>query len=163
LQRREDTDDVDSRVVASEGPAWACNTLHVGRHGDGCACRKSRLVGVRRGQQARRTTSDNGSNHLKKRAVTVHTCPATRRKAWSRLQCGLNDGFVMTGSRTMLCHHCKAEIKVQGKVFRSEECPSCGYDVYCCLNCSNYDPSAHNRCREPLSEWVSDREKANFC
>jgi len=63
----------------------------------------------------------------------------------------------------MLCHHCKTELKVQGKVFRSEECPSCGYDVYCCLNCSNYDPSAHNRCREPLSEWVSDREKANFC
>jgi hypothetical protein len=23
--------------------------------------------------------------------------------------------------------------------------------------------SAHNRCREPQAEWVSDREKANFC
>jgi hypothetical protein len=27
----------------------------------------------------------------------------------------------------------------------------------------NYDPSAHNRCREPHSEWVSDREKGNYC
>jgi hypothetical protein len=27
----------------------------------------------------------------------------------------------------------------------------------------NYDPSAHNRCREPQAEWVTDREKANFC
>jgi hypothetical protein len=31
------------------------------------------------------------------------------------------------------------------------------------LNCGNYDPSAHNRCREPQAEWVPDREKANFC
>lgn len=31
------------------------------------------------------------------------------------------------------------------------------------MNCGNYDPSAHNKCREPLAEWVSDREKANFC
>jgi hypothetical protein len=27
----------------------------------------------------------------------------------------------------------------------------------------NYDPAAHNKCREPQAEWVSEREKANFC
>jgi hypothetical protein len=27
----------------------------------------------------------------------------------------------------------------------------------------NYDTSAHNRCREPQAEWVTDRERANFC
>jgi hypothetical protein len=31
------------------------------------------------------------------------------------------------------------------------------------LNCQNYDPHAHNKCREPQAEWVTDREKANFC
>jgi hypothetical protein len=63
----------------------------------------------------------------------------------------------------MICHHCKAEIKIGRYVSRSEECPACGADVHCCLNCSNYDPSAHNRCRDPLAEWVSDREKSNYC
>jgi hypothetical protein len=63
----------------------------------------------------------------------------------------------------MLCHHCRKEIKVEGKIFKSDECPQCGSDIHCCLNCLNYDPAAHNRCREPQAEWVSDREKANFC
>jgi hypothetical protein len=27
----------------------------------------------------------------------------------------------------------------------------------------NYDPHAHNKCREPQAEWVTDRERANFC
>jgi hypothetical protein len=54
-------------------------------------------------------------------------------------------------------------MKFEEKISRTEECPHCGADVHSCLNCLNYDRSAHNQCREPLSEWVSDREKANFC
>jgi hypothetical protein len=64
----------------------------------------------------------------------------------------------------MFCHHCGGEIKIEhGHVGRTEECARCGSDLHCCLNCTNYDPGAHNRCREPQAEWVSDREKANFC
>ena len=63
----------------------------------------------------------------------------------------------------MVCHSCAKEVKLEATVSRTEECPHCGADVHCCLNCVNYDTSAHNRCREPQAEWVSDREKANFC
>ncbi len=63
----------------------------------------------------------------------------------------------------MMCHACGTEMKFEGKISRTEECPNCGADVHCCLNCENHDRSAHNQCREPLAEWVSDREKANFC
>ena len=63
----------------------------------------------------------------------------------------------------MLCHHCKNEVKIEGRLFRSDDCPHCGYDLHACLNCSNYEPTAHNQCREPQAEWVTDREKANFC
>ena len=63
----------------------------------------------------------------------------------------------------MLCHACKKDIKVEGFVSRTDDCPNCGADIHACLNCEQYDPSAHNRCREPQSEWVTDREKANFC
>lgn len=63
----------------------------------------------------------------------------------------------------MICHHCGAEIRIGRYVPRDDECPTCASDVHCCLNCGNYDESAHNRCLEPQAEWVSDREKANFC
>jgi hypothetical protein len=63
----------------------------------------------------------------------------------------------------MTCHSCHAEIKLEGRISRTEECPKCGADIHCCLNCVNYDTTAHNRCRESQAEWVSDRERANFC
>ena len=63
----------------------------------------------------------------------------------------------------MICHHCGVELKFEGYIARSDECPRCSSDVHCCLNCYNYDPHAHNKCREPQAEWVTDREKANFC
>lgn len=63
----------------------------------------------------------------------------------------------------MICHLCRNELKIEGYVSRSDECEHCGSDVHSCLNCSNYDPHAHNKCREPQAEWVTDREKGNFC
>ena len=63
----------------------------------------------------------------------------------------------------MICHFCKSEIVIKDRITRTAECPSCNADVHCCLNCVNYDTSAHNRCREPQAEWVTDRERANFC
>ncbi len=63
----------------------------------------------------------------------------------------------------MVCHSCGGEIKIEGFISRSDECSHCSADIHCCLNCVHYDTTAHNRCREPQSEWVSDREKANFC
>lgn len=32
-----------------------------------------------------------------------------------------------------------------------------------CLNCRFYAPGAANDCREPVSEPVKDKERANFC
>ena len=63
----------------------------------------------------------------------------------------------------MICHSCGSELRFEGPISRAEVCARCDADVHCCLNCLNYDPSAHNHCREPQAEWVSDREKSNFC
>ncbi|HKP87190.1 MAG TPA: hypothetical protein VJZ26_13890 [Blastocatellia bacterium] len=63
----------------------------------------------------------------------------------------------------MICHACQNEVRIEAKVSRTDECAKCSADIHCCLNCEQYDPAAHNRCREPQAEWVSDREKANFC
>ena len=63
-----------------------------------------------------------------------------------------------------ICHACGKDIKIAaGKISRQEICPHCRSDVHCCFNCSLYDEYAQNKCREPAAEWVSDREKNNFC
>jgi hypothetical protein len=61
------------------------------------------------------------------------------------------------------CHRCGKELNGVDRAERSATCAHCGSYLHSCLNCSFYDPSAHNQCREPQSEYVSDREKANFC
>ena len=44
-----------------------------------------------------------------------------------------------------------------------DECASCGVDLHACRQCLHHDPGAYNECREPNSERVSDRERANRC
>ena len=63
----------------------------------------------------------------------------------------------------MYCHFCGSEIETGQRVDFRAECPSCGRDAHVCVNCSHYDPGAHNMCKEPQAEWVSDRERANRC
>lgn len=60
------------------------------------------------------------------------------------------------------CHYCGGQLEGR-KPSREDVCPSCGRDVRACLNCTFYDEGAHNKCREPQTEWVGDRSRANFC
>ena len=61
------------------------------------------------------------------------------------------------------CHRCGKKVDAVDKISRTATCPHCGSYLHSCLNCAFYDRNAHNQCREPQSEYVSDREKANFC
>lgn len=63
----------------------------------------------------------------------------------------------------MSCHRCGREIQVLAKIARTDGCPYCHSDLKCCLNCALHDPGANNQCREPQAEWVTDKDKANFC
>lgn len=63
----------------------------------------------------------------------------------------------------MLCHFCHKPMPFEGNPMRKEVCPHCSSDVHCCLNCTFYDKTAHNQCREPQAEWVPNKDKANFC
>lgn len=62
-----------------------------------------------------------------------------------------------------ICHVCRNSLPITGKIGRTEECPFCHGDLHCCLNCSFFDPAASKQCREPVSEPVKDKQKANFC
>jgi hypothetical protein len=61
------------------------------------------------------------------------------------------------------CHKCKNELVFEVKMQRRDNCPHCGADLQCCKNCEYWDPSAHNQCREKITEYIPDREAANFC
>ncbi|RMF93986.1 MAG: hypothetical protein D6734_08860 [Candidatus Schekmanbacteria bacterium] len=63
----------------------------------------------------------------------------------------------------MKCYFCKKDIEISGKVSRNDTCPHCGNDIHCCLNCTFFDESKHNKCAETQAEWVSDRERRNYC
>ena len=63
----------------------------------------------------------------------------------------------------MFCWNCKNEIREVTKIWRQETCPHCQAYLHCCLNCKFYDKFAHNECRESSSEWVNDKNTANYC
>lgn len=61
------------------------------------------------------------------------------------------------------CWKCGHEVDMSVKVQRRDSCPSCDADLHVCKNCRFWDPGYHNECRENISYFIRDREKANFC
>jgi hypothetical protein len=61
------------------------------------------------------------------------------------------------------CFHCQTQLVYVNQPGRREECTKCGSDVHVCRNCSLYDPTANNECREPQAEVIRERDRANFC
>jgi hypothetical protein len=54
-------------------------------------------------------------------------------------------------------------MQVQGPLPRTAGCQKCFSDLKVCRNCTFFDPSSHNQCREPQAEWCPEKDKANFC
>lgn len=63
----------------------------------------------------------------------------------------------------MKCILCEHELSLTLPVGRRDECPYCHADLHTCRQCRFFDPAVHNQCREPQTELVVDKEKANFC
>ena len=61
------------------------------------------------------------------------------------------------------CHFCGTALDPKMRIVRDTSCPSCGRDLHACVQCRHYDLHAHNHCREPQAEWVTDRDRRNFC
>jgi hypothetical protein len=65
--------------------------------------------------------------------------------------------------RIVTCHACATMRRFDDVVPRRADCERCGAALHACRNCSLYDPSAYNDCREPSAERVVDKQAANFC
>jgi hypothetical protein len=61
------------------------------------------------------------------------------------------------------CHFCGEILQLTDVVGRLDTCPKCKHDLHSCLQCRFYDEKAYHQCREPQADWVSDKEKGNFC
>lgn len=61
------------------------------------------------------------------------------------------------------CHFCQTALDPKMRVVRESVCPGCQRDLHACVQCRFHDPHAHNQCREPNAEWVTDRDRRNFC
>jgi len=61
------------------------------------------------------------------------------------------------------CTFCGSSIEIEGRVGRRDECTKCHRDLHACLQCSLYDRTYHNQCRETQSQCISDKESSNFC
>jgi len=62
-----------------------------------------------------------------------------------------------------ISHKCKKEISDKFFIGRQAQCPSCGADLHCCLNCFFYQPGSYNDCRESQAERVTQKSRSNFC
>ena len=62
-----------------------------------------------------------------------------------------------------ICSFCQTAIEVGDLIGRTDVCPKCDHNLHSCMQCRFYDENAHHQCREPQAEWVSNKEKANFC
>jgi len=62
-----------------------------------------------------------------------------------------------------ICNKCRNEITEDFFVGRQSQCPYCGVDLHCCLNCPFYEIGIYNDCREPQAERVLDKIHYNFC
>jgi hypothetical protein len=65
----------------------------------------------------------------------------------------------------MHCAACGAGVELASgeRVGFRDECPRCRADLHSCRNCAHHDVGAYNECREPGTERVADRERANRC
>ncbi|NGX34429.1 MAG: hypothetical protein K1060chlam1_00782 [Candidatus Anoxychlamydiales bacterium] len=64
----------------------------------------------------------------------------------------------------MYCHKCKKKLDLPSKkVGFKETCFFCEADLHVCKNCRFHLIGKPNDCLVPNTEYVSDREKYNFC
>ena len=46
---------------------------------------------------------------------------------------------------------------------RRDTCDQCNGDMRCCRNCTHYDATVADQCRERRAEPVQDKDCANYC
>lgn len=62
-----------------------------------------------------------------------------------------------------VCVVCGTAVDDEFPISRLAHCPKCMADLHACRQCFWYDVHVAKQCREPMVEWIADKEKTNFC
>lgn len=62
-----------------------------------------------------------------------------------------------------VCVVCSTAVDDEFPISRLAHCPKCMADLHACRQCLWYDVNVSKQCREPMVEWIADKEKSNFC
>lgn len=63
----------------------------------------------------------------------------------------------------LFCFHCSTQNSFSERIHFRDECQRCGEDLHICRNCTFYDETSYNECKESSAEKVQDKEKRNVC
>lgn len=65
----------------------------------------------------------------------------------------------------MFCWKCQAqfEFPVLSKISFRAICENCGAWLHVCKQCCHYAPGKPNQCNVPGTDYIADREMANYC
>jgi hypothetical protein len=63
----------------------------------------------------------------------------------------------------MKCYACGFDLGTLEKIGYRTLCDKCQAWQHACVNCRYYQPGLPNDCQVPGTEWISDRQGANFC
>ncbi len=61
------------------------------------------------------------------------------------------------------CFRCGANQDQARDVALDAACAGCGSDLHTCTNCSYFDSSAPNECRQPISHRIARKSSRNEC
>ncbi|MCX7919031.1 MAG: hypothetical protein N3A72_05375 [bacterium] len=61
------------------------------------------------------------------------------------------------------CYNCGEPYQESHPFSFQSTCGKCHAYLHCCYNCRLYDPNASNKCKSSTTEWVTNRQKYNFC
>lgn len=68
----------------------------------------------------------------------------------------------MSPNASGVCWSCGAPLEAADYT-REGSCPRCRKHTHVCRNCRFFLPGRANDCVEPVAEFVSDKQRANFC
>jgi len=70
----------------------------------------------------------------------------------------------ITMSHGLVCWKCGKSIEdLPLPLGRLSECKACHAELHVCKLCEFYDPHVADQCREPVADFVKEKERANFC
>lgn len=61
------------------------------------------------------------------------------------------------------CRDCGTRVPDPAAIANDTLCAKCRSPLHACVNCGFFDPSVHWECRQPITEPVRGKAKANAC